>query len=295
VAAQTQGLSKDSLLQRLGYVNGQELRQWGRPDEGDQHHLRLLFGRSKQSIEKDSTGHEGKKDERVRVGFERSVKLLPALGLEFARVASVVPEVVGVGSATLTPVELPQRPDLIGNAMQNLGDGVNLGRTVLRGIAAVLAVDVAVDGELDVPGVLSSALGGGAGKAATAGSAAAGAVTGVGAAVVGLVAVGYLTYSAMKETRQHDEKAIVMFQLLLRNIRDQHQEHFMRHFDDLMSKLRARLQLALRERYHLDQALMEKDRLAKALADVRVLRRDLLDELGRSGVTTPIFHATSEA
>jgi hypothetical protein len=296
LATQTPHLSKNSLAQRLGYVNGQELTQWARPDEDDQHHLRLIFGKkARQSDKADSTDREEKKDERVRVGFERSVKLLPALGLEFARVASVVPELVGVEGTALTPVELSQRPDLISNAMQNLGDGLNLGRTVLRGIAAVLAVDVVADGELDVPGVLSSVLGGAATKATAGGASAAGAVTGVGAAVVGLVAVGYLTYSAMQQSRQHDEKAIVVFQVLLRNIRDQHQEHFMHHFDDLMNKLRARLQQALRERYYLDQVLMEKDRLAKALADVRVLRRDLLDELGRSGQSLPIFHATSDA
>jgi len=274
-------VSKDSPLQRLGYINGSP---WKRPTKDEENNLRILFGTL--------TPLEEEKGERISAGFERSVKLLPALGLEFARLASLVPEVVGVEGTTLTQADLSQRPDLIGQALQNLGTGVDLGRTVLRGIAAVLAVDVVADGELDVPGVLSSAV---HGTAATGGTAAAGAVTGVGAAVVGLVAVGYLTYSAMCETRQHDENALVAFQLLLRNIRDWHQEHFMHHFDDLMNKLRERLQQALRERYHLDQTLMEKDRLAKVLADVRVLRRDLLDELGRSGRSLSIFLTASEA
>jgi hypothetical protein len=39
----------------------------------------------------------------------------------------------------------------------------------------------------------------------------------------------------------------------------------------------------------MDQRLMERDRLAKALADVHVLRRDLLDDLARSGQTQSAF------
>jgi hypothetical protein len=82
---------------------------------------------------------------------------------------------------------------------------------------------------------------------------------------------------------------------LLGNIRDQYEVHFMRHFDELMSQMRARLQQALRERFHLDESLMEKDRLAKALSDVRALQRDLLDELGRSGRTLSLFSLAEPA
>lgn len=275
-------LPEEMPLQRLGYVDGCEVQHWHRPDDEDQHHLRLLFaGRSPDTQEVPRTGK----------GFERSVKLLPALALEYTRVASLVPEVVGVHSDTLKPMEMPLRPDLVGQALQQLGDGVQLGRTVLRGLAAVLALDVAADGTLDVPGVLTSVGGGAAGAS---GKATAGAVGGVGAAVVALVAVGYLTFSAIRETRQHDEKARLAAQLLLQSIRDHHQTHFMRHFDDLMNQMRARLLLAFRERYHLDEALMEQDRLAKALSDVRALQRDLLDELGRSGRSLLLFNVADE-
>jgi hypothetical protein len=283
---------KDSPLQRLGYANA---NPWKRPTKDDENNLRILFGPPTQTGAKDAAALEAGTGERISCKLEDSVRLLPALGLEFARLGSLVPEAVGVEGTTLTPADLSRRPDLIGQALQNLGTGVDLGRTVLRGIAAVLAVDVVANGELDVPGVLSSAVHGTATTAATGGTAAAGAVTGVGAAVVALVTVGYLTYSAMREARQHDENALVAFQLLLRNIRDRHQEHFMHHFDDLMGKLRDRLRQAFRERYHLDQTLMEKDRLAKALADVRVLRRDLLDELGRSGRSLSIFLTSIES
>ena len=63
----------------------------------------------------------------------------------------------------------------------------------------------------------------------------------------------------------------------------------MSHFDELMRKLRSHLHQSLRQRYALDQTLMEQDRLAKAMADIRVLQRDLLRELARSGQTLQLF------
>jgi len=68
----------------------------------------------------------------------------------------------------------------------------------------------------------------------------------------------------------------------------------MHHFDSLMGQVRSRLVQRLRERYRLDEFLMEQDRLAKALADARALQRDLLDELGRSGRTVMLFNADVE-
>ena len=64
----------------------------------------------------------------------------------------------------------------------------------------------------------------------------------------------------------------------------------MRHFDSMMDQVRSQLVQRLRERYRLEESLMEQDRLAKALADARALQRDLLDELGRSGQTLMLFN-----
>jgi hypothetical protein len=69
----------------------------------------------------------------------------------------------------------------------------------------------------------------------------------------------------------------------------------MSHFDDLMSKLRNHMKQSMRRRYALDQQLMEQDRLAKALADVRVLQRDMLGELSCSGQTLQLFGGTATA
>lgn len=274
-------------LQRLGYVGAdQNVIQWEGLDDSVQKNLQSIFIKDKDSGK--NAAHELDK------GCERTVKLLPALMLEYARVASVMPALVGVNPESLAEMTTEERPDLVNLAVKNLEAGVDLSKTVLRSIATILAVDVASDGDVDtIPALLnaiglgSTAAASGAGGAATAGTAAIG---GVGAAVVGTVAVGYLVYSAMREIRQQDVKARGRAQQMLWNIKDHHSRHFLIHFDDLMNKARERLREALRQRYHLDESLMEKDRLAKALSDVRALQRDLLHELGRSGHTVGLFN-----
>jgi hypothetical protein len=289
----------ESMLQRLGYVDSKrQLINWQRPNAEDHKNLQVLFA-GRQAVVQDGVVQRPSKD------FERAVKLVPALTLEYARIASLMPALVGVMADSLTEASRVHQADLVNQAVRQLSDGVDLGKTVLRSIATILAVDVASDGDVDVIPALLNATGLGLGSAAAKGgtavaegaatSAGAAAVGGVGAAVIGVVAVGYLVYSAMREVRSHDEKArVVAYQMLL-NIKDHHYSHFMTHFDSLMSLVRSRLRQALRERYRLDETLMEQDRLAKAIADVRALQRDLLDELGRSGQTVLLFNVGDTA
>jgi len=283
-------------LQRLGYVDAdQKPIRWQRPDEADDHNLRVVLAGRNSPVQV-SDAQKPTRD------FERAVKLLPTLTLEYARLASLMPAVVGVAPDSLMAATASEQPDLIRQAVQQLGDGVDLGQTVLRSIATILTVDIAADGEVDVVQALLNALSPAA--AATVGEAAAGStaaaggaavIGGVGAAVVGVVAVGYLTYSALRTVRQQDEKARVVAHAMLMNVKEHYQRHFLHHFDQMMDQVRTRLRQALRERYHLDEALMEQDRLAKAIADVRTLQRDLLDELGRTGRTLALFNVEATA
>ncbi len=279
--------AKASALQRLGYEDGKAVVHWAHPTEDERHNLQVLLGTSGQAAPN--------KD------LMASVALLPVLALEYARLASVLPESVGVNGDTLQPAVDLERPNLVGESLGRLRDGVGVGQNVLRGIAAMLALDVAVDGKVDVVDILTSVFtgksaeapvqgdaSGGAGGAATPVVASA-AITGFGAAVIGVVAVGYLVHSAMRQVRLHDSKAIQATRTMLRGIRDHHQVHFMAHYDDMMKRLRTRLHQALRTRFHLDELLMEQDRLAKSLADVRALRRDLLHQIERTGQSLPLF------
>lgn len=292
-------------LQRLGYA-GEDKRpiQWQRPDNDDRQNLRFLLAGNRYSPSDPAP--------RATAELEGSVKLLPVLALEYARLGSIMPGMVGVKPDSLVAVPMAERPDVMRQTVQQLGESVALGQTVLRGIATVLTVDVVSDGDVDViPAFLNvfkgtaqtAAAGGttaaaagaeaatGAGTAATAGAA----IGGIGAAVVGVVAVGYLTYSAMRATRMHDERARVVAHSMLTSIKEHYQHHFMHHFNHLMTRVRARLQQSLRERYRLNESLMEKDRLAVSIGNVRSLQRELLNHIGRSGQTLALFDAEEAA
>lgn len=294
---ETSLLPGSSPLQRLGYVGAdQKPICWKRPDKDDERNLCvLLAGRSSP------TQKGGEEDApKINKNFERSVKLLPALTLEYARLASLMPAVVGVAPDSLMAASASEQHNLIKQAANQLKEGTDLGQTVLRSIATILTVDIAADGEVDVVKAFLNALSpetvatvGEAGVDSTVAAGGAAAIGGVGAAVVGMVAVGYLTYSALRAVRQQDESGRVVAHAMLMNIKEHYQRHFMHHFDQMMDEVRTRLRQALRERYHLDERLMEKDRLAKAIADVRTLQRDLLDEFGRSGRTLALFNVES--
>lgn len=286
-------------LQRLGYVGAdQKPICWKRPDKDDERNLRVLLA-GRNSLTKKGDEVDAPK---INKEFERSVKLLPTLTLEYARLASLMPAVVGVAPDSLMAVSASEQHDLMEQAVQQLEKGADLGQTVLRSIATILTVDIVADGEANVVNAFLHALRpetvatvGEAGVDSTAAAGGAAAIGGVGAAVVGMVAVGYLTYSALRAVRQQDEKARVVAHAMLMNIKEHYQRHFMHHFDQMMDEVRTRLRQALRERYHLDERLMRKDRLAKAIADVRTLQCDLLDELGRSGRTLALFNVESAA
>lgn len=69
---------------------------------------------------------------------------------------------------------------------------------------------------------------------------------------------------------------------MLASVHDHHIEHLRSQFDDTMNAARKRISETLRTRYHMDEILMRKDRLAKAIADVNTLINDLRTELGSS-------------
>jgi hypothetical protein len=178
---------------------------------------------------------------------------------------------------------------------------------ILKGLTFIMAIDFFADGKIDtIPAIinaLTASAGAGAASAGTgAGAASAGAGAGagaaasaVGAAVAGVVTVGVLFKLALDEVRRHDRLVSAFAHDALQGIRDQHVQHFVSHFDRLMAGLRARLKLSLQRRYGLNQRLMEQDRLSKALADVRMYQRDLLEEIARAGLAVDVFHGAATA
>ena len=281
----TAALSSGHTLQRLGYIDAKDQPVQSKLTDPDvQANLAVLLRGTGTSTE----------------NFEKTARLLPVMALEYARIASVLPELVGVNARTLEAI--PQM-DVLASAQkvqEQFGQFKDVSSSVIKGLGAVLAVDIAADGQVDTIPTLLSALGlGGADTTETvAAPIGGGAVVGGTAATVALsvaavVAIGFLAHSALRQVQQHDKDVGVMAKAMLLKIKDQHLSHFMSHFDDLMRKLRSQLRQSLRQRYALDQTLMEQDQLAKALSDIRVLQRDLLGELARSGQTLQLFGGKS--
>jgi hypothetical protein len=273
-------------LQRLGYVDAEN-----KPvpalftDEKVQSNLRALM---------QSHAGDGKTDANTEL--ERTAKLLPIMALEYTRIASALPHLVHVDQKTLAQMPQADIAGSVRNVKQQFSDFADASRGILKGIAAIMALDVAADGHADILDALIGAVGAGSGSATAASATTAGATTAastagltVGGAVAGAVAIGYLVHSAMQEVRRHDGQVRALANNMLLSTSDHHLAHFTARFDELMGLVRAHLRQGLRRRYGLDQRLMEQDRLAKAHADVRVLQRDLLSQLSASGQTLSLF------
>lgn len=270
--------SSASALQRLGYVDDKSNVVAAKfTDEKVQSNLHALMRSRAGEISSGLTNHD----------LEHTAALLPVMALEFTRIASTLPQLVQVSDKTLTQMPQSDLAASASNVKQQFSGFSDASRGILKGIAAVMAIDVAADGHADILDALLSATGiGGSGSAA--GAAGAAGLT-VGGAVAGAIAIGYLAHSALQEVRRHDGHVRALANSMLQHTRDHHHVHFAARYDELMNTVRSHLKQGLRRRYGLDQRLMEQDRLAKALADVRILQRDLLSQLAQSGQTLTLF------
>ena len=232
--------------------------------------------------------------------MDTNIKLLPALGLEYVRAASLLPGLVRLDEHGVQASLDGDLMTSLTNVRGQLQAFQSETSTILKGLAVVMAIDFFADGQLDTVAPLLKVLGLGAaqateaavGGATTAASAAATtmtAVSAIGAVVATAATVGFLVYAGMREVRQYDNQVRSYAFAALQGIQDLHERHFMSHFDDLMGHLRDRLSEGLRRRFKLDQALMRQDHLAKAIADAKQYRLDLLDEIARSGKTLDIY------
>jgi energy-coupling factor transporter ATP-binding protein EcfA2 len=275
-------LKDASVFKRLGYVGSDgAITAWGRPTKDDIRNMQVLLG--SPSVQADLPALATKE-------LESTVRILPALALEWARLASLMPALVGVDSKSLTSLPVTDVNAAVQSIKEQFEQATDISTSILRGVAIVMAVDVGVDGQIDSLPALITALAGGTqaasataatGAAATTATAAAG--VSVAGAVVGIIAVAYLAHSALQEVRRHDVQVRSVAQQMLSSISDHHLVHFMSRFNQLMSELRQHLQQRLQRRYRLDEQLMTQDRLAKALADVAGGQRELLEQLALSG------------
>ncbi|KQB55398.1 hypothetical protein AQS70_18725 [Pseudomonas endophytica] len=108
-------------------------------------------------------------------------------------------------------------------------------------------------------------------------------------AVAAAVAAGYLTAVAVTRLRTFEKAASAQAHSMLHSVHDAHVGHLRKQFDDTMAVARGRIVEALRTRYKMDEGLMRKDRLARAMADVKSLTSDLRHDLDASAAGLHVF------
>ena len=265
-------LAQPQNLIRLAYVHpsGKPAR-YARLNQEVVSDIRILLGNSSQEEEK---VHQ---DASKQLGI--SVALLPAITLEYSRLAFGMPEVCGIKPDYSEPVG-GNGANHVADGVQSLQTGVDLGKTAIKSFAAVLAVDVVSDGDSDILGALSTP--------STPGNEAPTFPVGVASmhpaaiAVTAVVAAAYVTSVAVTRLRTFEREASAQAHNMLASVRDHHVEHMKTHFDNSMSLVRERVKEKIRARYRMDETLMEKDRLAAAIAEVSSITSDLRYELDAS-------------
>ncbi|MCO8161819.1 hypothetical protein NJC38_06570 [Pseudomonas sp. 21LCFQ010] len=256
------GNGSTNTIVRLGYTDDQgHAAQWKNITPEILDNITVLF-----YPKRDDQGLSGKFSKEMT----NAIKMLPAMTLEFARIGSLFPDVFQIDPDTLQPLDDEDATAAAKRIERDFSALQKVGSNVIKGIALMLAVDVAADGHVDTIPALFNSLGIGAG---TAGMTLAGAAT-------AMIAIGMLTYSVLKEVDRQDRYTRDHAIDVLKLFKEQYQAHYLEQFDILIEQVRTRMFESLTVRYRLDETIMRRDRVTKALADVTSLRLDLQDEIG---------------
>lgn len=277
-------------LIQLGYANanGQPLRFSAITPEVASN-IRILLG----NPSKESELIHGDANEQL----EGSVKLIPILSLEYTRLLYAMPQVVG-HKADLSPMDASSDRNVVTEGVESLQAGVQLGKTAIRSLASVMAVDVLSDGDSDILGAIFGNMPTPTDATATTPSSTAAVpltLHPVAIAATAVVASGYLAAKAVTGLRNTEKKASAQAHSMLLNVHDLHIAHLQKQFDATMRVARAHIKEKIRARYRMDETLMHKDRLAKAIADVKTITNDLRYELDAGATGLQLFIAEPDS
>jgi len=238
--------------------------------------VRLLLGH--RSHENVSTLQASSKS------LSKSVKIVPAIALEYTRLVYALPEVIQIHDVAVT-TEAAQGSNLVEDGVKSLSAGVDLGKTAIKSLATLMAVDVLSDGKADILATII----GDTSSDETNLPAVPMTLHPAAVAVAAAVAAGYLTAVAVTRLRTFEKAASAQAHSMLHSVHDAHVGHLRKQFDDTMAVARGRIVEALRTRYKMDEGLMRKDRLARAMADVKSLTSDLRHDLDASAAGLHVF------
>ncbi|EKS72428.1 hypothetical protein BURK_005287 [Burkholderia sp. SJ98] len=253
-----------TVLPMLGYESGPLVEathgRWAEP--GVQTGLRrVLDSTSMQTESLENEDHES---------LQAVVKLIPAITMEFMRInQSLLISEPEIRATLKTPEELGMEAQRLG---AKFGTDVSESlRTVLRAVACVFAVDVAIDGVADIPQLIGSIFG----AAATA--------TGVGHTLSlvasGVVAGGFIVHSAITQVHQYDAARLGYIGSVMEQLMKEHVAQQLGIYDDIMEQIGERMHRTLAVAYRLDTALGFRDQLLRGLAALDRARLTLMSDI----------------
>jgi GTPase SAR1 family protein len=222
------------------------------------------------STKNDNTLVETIETDAMKKELPVAIALLPVLALEFVRINSLYlsTDKLGIDGVVSPQINLQDAYKSAGNTFKDLMDTHS---NVIKGIAAMLALDVAVDGKIDsLPALFNAASQALTGKALSASA---------GMIASAVVATGFIAYSVINEVQRHDAAHRSFIVAATGAMRDRYYEYYTSFFDNLMDRLAETLENRLMIRYKLNQSVGNKDNLARALAEVKSVRTDFLEAI----------------
>ncbi len=197
---------------------------------------------------------------------ENVLKALPAMTMEYFRLNQAV--AIRVPELAHCELEAFDFGKLATSIQQDLPKVAASAKPLLNTLAAILAVDVVIDGTIDTIPAIAGTLTGGqaaAGLGATLSMAAAGAIT-----------LGFIAYRGASEVQRYDVARKGFIAESLNQFAEAHIKKGLELYDDLMENLEERLVQNLRAAYGLGADLTAKDALARGLNRLEHARVNLV-------------------
>ncbi|TCB67508.1 hypothetical protein [Acinetobacter sp. ANC 4178] len=204
----------------------------------------------------------------------KAIALVPAVVMEYARIMQI--------ATVITPnINIEQgmtATQLIENIAKSTSEGLpkfqESLQPVVRTLAAIFAVDVAADGQIDTIPALIDAI---SGSASTVTS---GIGSTVSIAAAGVIIAGYLAYQIGKETENYHNSQKEYIAAVLGHYGDANVQKALEHYDDVMENIRDVIFNNLNKAYGIDKGLLKKDTIYRSLNAVKNSQENLQRLLG---------------
>lgn len=203
--------------------------------------------------------------------FPKAIALVPAVVMEYARIM----QIAIVAMPNINIQKGMSDSQLIENIAKSTSESLPKFKEsfipIMRTMATILAVDIAVDGEIDTIPALISAISGNSTN--TVGAATAGATVSMIAA--GVIIAGYLAYQIGKETENYHNSQKEYIAAVLGHYGDVNIQTALEQYDDVMDNIREIIRNNLEKAYGLNQDLLKKDTVYRCLNMVKNSQENL--------------------